>query len=216
MYCKWHRLAKTEGKPEACSKQITINYIDWDLSTFSFWPQMVLMPFPFFSDILSESLPTICISIYCFPGIFYCKRTGALAVRSENGLVEADAPRRKAYESRLHYGPIDYPWRSGVAEDHWKIFGTSQNHQCFGGWVIWVSEWMVANYTQTDLHLILVRVRRNLHLARLSFYVEPFGGQESWQKKSLTAEKPQRVVRKMAGVGQKLFGMHTFLQVQHL
>lgn len=37
----------------------------------------------------------------------------------------------------------------------------------------------------------------NLHLARLSFYVEPFGGQESWQKKSLTAEKPQRVVRKM-------------------
>jgi len=66
---------------------------------------------------------------------------------------------------------------------------------------------MVANYTQTDLHLVLVRVRRNLHLARLSFYVEPFGGQESWQKKSLTAEKPQRVVRKMAGVGQKLFGM---------
>ena len=40
---------------------------------------------------------------------------------------------------------------------------------------------------------------RNLHLARLSFYVEPFRPQESWQKKSLTAEKPQHVVRKMAG-----------------
>lgn len=36
-----------------------------------------------------------------------------------------------------------------------------------------------------------------LQLARLSFYVEPFGSEESWQKKSVTEEKPQYVVRKM-------------------
>lgn len=36
-----------------------------------------------------------------------------------------------------------------------------------------------------------------LQLARLSSYVEPFGAEESWQKKSITQEKPQNVVRKM-------------------
>lgn len=64
------------------------------------------------------------------------------------------------------------------------------------------------NHPQFEPSLQKIR-HRTLQLARLSFYVEPFGSEESWQKKSVTEEKPQNVVRKMARV-QEISHVPTF------
>ena len=63
--------------------------------------------------------------------------------------------------------------------------------------------------SQNHPHSLQKIRHRTLQLARLSSYVEPFGAEESWQKKSITQEKPQNVVRKMARV-QEISHVPTF------